>query len=99
MLVVSNLSKVTAAQLTLGVEMIRFLSWLVTRSPTILGASQWDFLLCSMLAWLEVRSCHTFDRCHRSPRNSSYSPLSRALSQMCNSLSSSLSPSIVSDRQ
>ncbi|XP_062341388.1 E3 ubiquitin-protein ligase listerin [Osmerus eperlanus] len=52
----SDLSKVTAAQLTLGVEMVRFLSWLVTRSPTILGASQWDFLLCSMLAWLETAS-------------------------------------------
>uniref|UniRef100_A0A673YUH1 E3 ubiquitin-protein ligase listerin n=1 Tax=Salmo trutta TaxID=8032 RepID=A0A673YUH1_SALTR len=45
----------TAAQLSLSVEMMRFLSRLVTHSPTILGGSQWDFLLCSMLAWLEVK--------------------------------------------
>lgn len=35
--------------------MMRFLSWLVTHCPTALGGSQWDFLLCSVLAWLEVR--------------------------------------------
>ncbi len=34
---------------------MRFLSWVVTHRPTVLGGSQWDFLLCSMLAWLEVR--------------------------------------------
>uniref|UniRef100_A0A4W5QBL7 E3 ubiquitin-protein ligase listerin n=1 Tax=Hucho hucho TaxID=62062 RepID=A0A4W5QBL7_9TELE len=51
----SDLSKTSAAQLSFSVEMMRFLSWLVTHSPTILGGSQWDFLLCSMLAWLEVR--------------------------------------------
>uniref|UniRef100_A0A671VBZ2 E3 ubiquitin-protein ligase listerin n=1 Tax=Sparus aurata TaxID=8175 RepID=A0A671VBZ2_SPAAU len=43
-------------QLNLTVEMVRFLSWLVTHRPTALGGSQWDFLLCSMLAWLEVAS-------------------------------------------
>uniref|UniRef100_A0A673YTB1 E3 ubiquitin-protein ligase listerin n=1 Tax=Salmo trutta TaxID=8032 RepID=A0A673YTB1_SALTR len=53
---VSDLSKTTAAQLSLSVEMMRFLSRLVTHSPTILGGSQWDFLLCSMLAWLETTS-------------------------------------------
>ncbi|XP_071378047.1 E3 ubiquitin-protein ligase listerin [Centroberyx affinis] len=52
----SDLSKASAAQLTLTVEMMRFLSWLVTHSPTILGGSQWDFMLCSMLAWLETAS-------------------------------------------
>uniref|UniRef100_A0A673YU46 E3 ubiquitin-protein ligase listerin n=1 Tax=Salmo trutta TaxID=8032 RepID=A0A673YU46_SALTR len=52
----SDLSKTTAAQLSLSVEMMRFLSRLVTHSPTILGGSQWDFLLCSMLAWLETTS-------------------------------------------
>lgn len=51
----SDLSKATAEQLNLSVEMMRFLSWLVTHRPTVLGGSQWDFLLCSMLAWLEVR--------------------------------------------
>lgn len=35
--------------------MMRFLSWLVTHCPSGLGGLQWDFLLCSMLAWLEVR--------------------------------------------
>ncbi|KAK0132768.1 E3 ubiquitin-protein ligase listerin [Merluccius polli] len=51
----SDLSKVSAEQLILTVEMMRFLSWLVTSSPSVLGGSQWDFLLCCMLAWLEVR--------------------------------------------
>uniref|UniRef100_A0A671VDC6 E3 ubiquitin-protein ligase listerin n=1 Tax=Sparus aurata TaxID=8175 RepID=A0A671VDC6_SPAAU len=52
----SDLSKATPEQLNLTVEMVRFLSWLVTHRPTALGGSQWDFLLCSMLAWLEVAS-------------------------------------------
>uniref|UniRef100_UPI0037E875A9 E3 ubiquitin-protein ligase listerin n=1 Tax=Semicossyphus pulcher TaxID=241346 RepID=UPI0037E875A9 len=52
----SDLSKATAEQLNLTVEMMRFLSWLVTHCPTVLGGSQWDFLLCSMLAWLETTS-------------------------------------------
>uniref|UniRef100_A0A8C4H2P3 E3 ubiquitin-protein ligase listerin n=1 Tax=Dicentrarchus labrax TaxID=13489 RepID=A0A8C4H2P3_DICLA len=45
----------SAEQLNLAMELMRFLSWLVTNSPTVLAGSQWDFLLCSMLAWLEVR--------------------------------------------
>ncbi|XP_061607193.1 E3 ubiquitin-protein ligase listerin [Phyllopteryx taeniolatus] len=52
----SDLSKATTQQLNLTVELMRFLSWLVTHSPTVLGNSQWDFLLCAMLAWLEVTS-------------------------------------------
>uniref|UniRef100_A0A8C2Z581 E3 ubiquitin-protein ligase listerin n=1 Tax=Cyclopterus lumpus TaxID=8103 RepID=A0A8C2Z581_CYCLU len=52
----SDLSKATAEQLNLAVEMMRFLSWLVTNCPRVLGGSQWDFLLCSMLAWLETAS-------------------------------------------
>uniref|UniRef100_A0A8C9Z4M0 E3 ubiquitin-protein ligase listerin n=1 Tax=Sander lucioperca TaxID=283035 RepID=A0A8C9Z4M0_SANLU len=52
----SDLSKATAEQLNIAVEMMRFLSWLVTHFPTVLGSSQWDFLLCSMLAWLETAS-------------------------------------------
>uniref|UniRef100_A0AAX7SBV7 E3 ubiquitin-protein ligase listerin n=1 Tax=Astatotilapia calliptera TaxID=8154 RepID=A0AAX7SBV7_ASTCA len=51
-----DLSKATSEQLNLSVEIMRFLSWLVTRCPAILGGSQWDFLLCSMLAWLETAS-------------------------------------------
>lgn len=52
----SDLSKASSEQLNLIVEMMRFLSWLVTHHATVLGNSQWDFLLCSMLAWLEVGS-------------------------------------------
>lgn len=51
----SDLSKTPTDELNLTVEMMRFLSWLVTHQPIVLGGSQWDFLLCSMLAWLEVR--------------------------------------------
>uniref|UniRef100_A0A8C4H2J5 E3 ubiquitin-protein ligase listerin n=1 Tax=Dicentrarchus labrax TaxID=13489 RepID=A0A8C4H2J5_DICLA len=50
----SDLSKASAEQLNLAMELMRFLSWLVTNSPTVLAGSQWDFLLCSMLAWLET---------------------------------------------
>ncbi|KAJ3589459.1 hypothetical protein NHX12_010304 [Muraenolepis orangiensis] len=50
----SDLSKASADQLILTVEMIRFLSWLVSNSPSALGESQWDFLLCSVLAWVET---------------------------------------------
>lgn len=52
----SDLSKATTQELNLTVEMMRLLSWLLTHRPTILESSQWDFLLCSMLAWLEVKS-------------------------------------------
>ncbi|XP_077447675.1 E3 ubiquitin-protein ligase listerin [Stigmatopora argus] len=52
----SDLSKVSTQQLNLTVEMMRFLSWVVTRRPTLLKNSQWDFLLCAMLAWLEAAS-------------------------------------------
>uniref|UniRef100_A0A672HLN2 E3 ubiquitin-protein ligase listerin n=1 Tax=Salarias fasciatus TaxID=181472 RepID=A0A672HLN2_SALFA len=50
----SDLSNAAAEQLNLTIEMMRFLSWLVTRCPAVLGGNQWDFLLCSMLAWLET---------------------------------------------
>lgn len=50
----SDLGKSSAAHLALPVEMMRFLSWLVRHSPTVLGSTHWDFLLCSMLAWLET---------------------------------------------
>ncbi|XP_060942216.1 E3 ubiquitin-protein ligase listerin [Limanda limanda] len=52
----SDLSKASAEQLNLTVEMMRYLSWLVAHCPTVLGSTQWDFLLCSMLAWLETAS-------------------------------------------
>uniref|UniRef100_A0A8C5BPB0 E3 ubiquitin-protein ligase listerin n=1 Tax=Gadus morhua TaxID=8049 RepID=A0A8C5BPB0_GADMO len=49
-----DLSKASADQLILTVEMMRFLSWLVSSSSSALGGGQWDFLLCCMLAWLET---------------------------------------------
>uniref|UniRef100_W5KT23 E3 ubiquitin-protein ligase listerin n=1 Tax=Astyanax mexicanus TaxID=7994 RepID=W5KT23_ASTMX len=52
----SDLGKASAAELALPVEMIRFLCWMVDHSPTVLGSTNWDFLLCSMLAWLETAS-------------------------------------------
>ncbi|KAF7701263.1 E3 ubiquitin-protein ligase listerin [Silurus meridionalis] len=52
----SDLGKVSAAQLAMPVEMMCFLSWLVKHSPTVLGSTHCDFLLCSMLAWLETAS-------------------------------------------
>ncbi|XP_043106094.1 E3 ubiquitin-protein ligase listerin [Puntigrus tetrazona] len=51
-----DLGKVSAAGLLLAVEMIRFLCWMVDHSPTVLGNTHWDLLLCSMLAWLETAS-------------------------------------------
>ncbi|XP_017273716.1 E3 ubiquitin-protein ligase listerin [Kryptolebias marmoratus] len=51
-----NLAEATSEQLNLNVEMMRFLTWLVTHRPSVLGGNQWDFLLCSMLAWLETAS-------------------------------------------
>ncbi|KAF3840790.1 hypothetical protein F7725_006652 [Dissostichus mawsoni] len=50
-----DLSKATAEQLNLAVEIMRFSTWMVTHCPTVLGGNQWDFLLCSMLAWLELQ--------------------------------------------
>uniref|UniRef100_A0A8C1KI29 E3 ubiquitin-protein ligase listerin n=1 Tax=Cyprinus carpio TaxID=7962 RepID=A0A8C1KI29_CYPCA len=50
----SDLGKVSAAWLLLAVEMMRFLCWMVDHSPTVLGNTHWDLLLCSMLAWLET---------------------------------------------
>uniref|UniRef100_A0A4W4E3K3 E3 ubiquitin-protein ligase listerin n=1 Tax=Electrophorus electricus TaxID=8005 RepID=A0A4W4E3K3_ELEEL len=52
----SYTGEASAAELALPVEMMRFLCWLVDHSPTVLCSTHWDFLLCSMLAWLEV-SC------------------------------------------
>ncbi|KAK9968251.1 hypothetical protein ABG768_002585 [Culter alburnus] len=52
----SDLGKVPAAGLSLAVEMMRFLCWMVDHSPTVLGNTHWDLLLCSMLAWLETAS-------------------------------------------
>uniref|UniRef100_A0A673KHQ8 E3 ubiquitin-protein ligase listerin n=1 Tax=Sinocyclocheilus rhinocerous TaxID=307959 RepID=A0A673KHQ8_9TELE len=50
----SDLGKVSATWLLLAVEIMRFLCWMVDHSPTVLGNTHWDLLLCSMLAWLET---------------------------------------------
>lgn len=52
----SEFSQVTTEGLNFTVEMMRFLSWVVAYLPSILKGSQWDFILCSMLAWLEAAS-------------------------------------------
>lgn len=52
----SDFSQVTSENINFTVEMMRFLSWVVTYSPSILKDTQWDFILCSMLAWLEAAS-------------------------------------------
>ncbi|KAJ8266659.1 hypothetical protein GJAV_G00133160 [Gymnothorax javanicus] len=54
-----DLKMASAAALSLTVEMMRFLSRLVSCSPTMLRDTHWDFLLCSMLAWLETASENT----------------------------------------
>ncbi|KAK7926168.1 hypothetical protein WMY93_008478 [Mugilogobius chulae] len=52
----SEFSQVSSEELNLTIEMMRFLSWVVARFPSVLKGSQWDFILCSMLAWLEAAS-------------------------------------------
>ncbi|KAF6723533.1 E3 ubiquitin-protein ligase listerin [Oryzias melastigma] len=51
-----DLADVACERLNLAVETIRFLSWLLVHHPTVLGGTQWDFVLCSVLAWLETCS-------------------------------------------
>ncbi|XP_051781695.1 E3 ubiquitin-protein ligase listerin [Erpetoichthys calabaricus] len=37
-------------------EIMCHLSWLIRQKPCFLTESQWDFILCSMMAWLETLS-------------------------------------------
>ncbi|XP_064208679.1 E3 ubiquitin-protein ligase listerin isoform X1 [Anguilla rostrata] len=55
----SDLKTASAGALSLNVEMMRFLSRLMVHSPAMLRDTHWDFLLCSMLAWLEAASENT----------------------------------------
>ncbi|KAL4608591.1 E3 ubiquitin-protein ligase listerin isoform X2 [Arapaima gigas] len=55
----SDLKKVSAGLLSLNVEMMRFLCWVTNHSPAVLRDTQWDMLLCSMLAWLETATENT----------------------------------------
>lgn len=52
----SEFSQVTTEELNFTIEMMRFLSWVVTHLPSVLKSGQWDFVLCSMIAWLEAAS-------------------------------------------
>uniref|UniRef100_H3AL29 E3 ubiquitin-protein ligase listerin n=1 Tax=Latimeria chalumnae TaxID=7897 RepID=H3AL29_LATCH len=49
-----NLKEAASHLLGLNVEIIRFLQWLVKHSLSSLMHNEWDFLLCSLLAWLET---------------------------------------------
>lgn len=84
----SDLGKVSAAWLLLAVEMMRFLCWMVDHSPTVLGNTHWDLLLCSMLAWLEVRflspSSFTLLVCSRRAHRDTFSEISTPVhNQIC----------------
>ncbi|MBN3302917.1 LTN1 ligase, partial [Amia calva] len=55
----SDLKEASPSLLALNVEMIRFLSWLAGHSLASLKDTHWDFILCSMLSWLETASENT----------------------------------------
>ncbi|KAM6448074.1 E3 ubiquitin-protein ligase listerin [Liasis olivaceus] len=48
-----NLQEANPQLLGLNIEMIRFISLLLNK-PVSLLESEWDFIMCSMLAWLET---------------------------------------------
>ena len=50
----SNLSEVSPEILAVNIEIIRFLSLFLKYCSSPLAESEWDFIMCSMLAWLEV---------------------------------------------
>ncbi|XP_015278471.1 PREDICTED: E3 ubiquitin-protein ligase listerin [Gekko japonicus] len=50
-----NLKEASPQLLGFNIEMIRFLSLLLKNSSSLLD-SEWDFVMCSMLAWLETTS-------------------------------------------
>jgi hypothetical protein len=52
----SNLSEASPEVLGLNIEIMRFLSLFLKHCayPLPLADSEWDFIMCSMLAWLEV---------------------------------------------
>lgn len=50
----SNLKETSAQLLGFNIEMIRYLPLLLKYSTAPLADNEWDFIMCSMLAWLEV---------------------------------------------
>ncbi|XP_036885574.1 E3 ubiquitin-protein ligase listerin isoform X3 [Sturnira hondurensis] len=58
-----DLSEVSPEILGVNIEVMRFLSLSLKCCPPPLAQSEWDFIMCSMLAWLETTSenhalCH-----------------------------------------
>ncbi|XP_034873435.1 E3 ubiquitin-protein ligase listerin isoform X3 [Mirounga leonina] len=51
-----NLSEVSPEILGVNIEIIRFLSLFLKYCSSPLAESEWDFIMCSMLAWLETTS-------------------------------------------
>ena len=51
----SDLSEVSPEILGVNIEVMRFLSLFLKCCSPLLAESEWDFIMCSMLAWLEVR--------------------------------------------
>lgn len=50
----SSLKEANAQLLGFNIEMMRYLPLLLKYSTAPLADNEWDFLMCSMLAWLEV---------------------------------------------
>ncbi|XP_069328511.1 E3 ubiquitin-protein ligase listerin isoform X2 [Eulemur rufifrons] len=51
-----NLSEASPEVLGVNIEIIRFLSLFLKCCSSPLAESEWDFIMCSMLAWLETTS-------------------------------------------
>ncbi|KAK2523306.1 hypothetical protein Q9966_012146 [Columba livia] len=51
-----NLKETSAQLLAFNIEVMRFLPLLLKYHTTPLADNEWDFILCSMLAWLETTS-------------------------------------------
>ncbi|XP_063203186.1 E3 ubiquitin-protein ligase listerin [Chroicocephalus ridibundus] len=51
-----NLKETSAELLGFNIEMIRYLPLLLKYSTAPLADNEWDFIMCSMLAWLETTS-------------------------------------------
>ncbi|KAM4904746.1 E3 ubiquitin-protein ligase listerin [Sylvia borin] len=51
-----NLKEASAQLLGFNIEMMRYLPLLLQYSTAPLADNEWDFLMCSMLAWLETTS-------------------------------------------
>ncbi|XP_042644321.1 E3 ubiquitin-protein ligase listerin [Tyto alba] len=51
-----NLEETSAQLLGFNIEMIRYLPLLLKYSTDPLADNEWDFIMCSMLAWLETTS-------------------------------------------